>query len=161
MIFVHFDVLALPGEQFIRRQPSREGRRLWNTLFDQYKGQMVVLADEATDLTLIQAWLKTEGYKPSLIHIADSFCRAGRTSRSEAVWHMHSTIGKPHWYIDTDPACCAEVLKMGIPTLLVAVPAFGRPEWHDKEDIRAWDLVVEELNAQALKKQEKAWKDDA
>lgn len=160
MIVVHFDVLALPDtDGFIKRQPSSEGRRLWNTFFEVYKGRMVVVADEETDLTLLQEWLKREGFKPSMIHIASPFCRSGKTPRSEAVWYLASNIGKVTWYLDTDPECCADVVRLGIPTLLVALPAFHRPEWHEKQDLRPWDSVVDELNKQAMKKSEMSWDD--
>jgi len=159
LIIVHFDVLANEGPSFIQRQPSIEGRRLWNALFEVYKGRVVVAATESTDLMLIQEWLKREGYKPSLIHIADPFARSGRTPRAEAVWHLASTVGRPHWYIDTDAACCADVLRLGIPSLCVAVPSVQRPEWHEKEPPRAWDDLVEEIEAQSLLKREKTWGD--
>lgn len=161
MIVVHFDVLALPAtDTFIKRQPSTEGRRLWNTFFDQYKGRMVVVASEDTDLALLSEWLKREGYKPSLIHVASQFVRSGRTTRSEAVWHVSSTVGKVTWYLDSDPQGCADVVRLGIPTLLVAVPSFQRPEWHDKDSIRPWDSLVEELESQAIKKSEMTWGDE-
>lgn len=161
MIVVHFDVIANPtNDSFIKRQPSIEGRRLWNAFFEVYKGRMVVIADDNTDLNLIQEWLKREGYKPSHIHIASPFGRAGRSSRSEGVLALSSSLGKVTWYLDTDPSACAEVVRLGIPTLLVAVPQIQRPEWHDKEDIRSWDSLVEELEYQAIKKSEMTWDED-
>lgn len=161
MIVFHFDVLAHPEtDGFIKRQPSTEGRRLWNTFFEEYKGRMVVVADEETDLTVLQEWLKREGFKPSLVHIASPFCRSGKTPRSEAVWYLSSNIGKVTWYIDADAACVSDVLRLGIPSLLVAVPSVARPEWHEKQDIRAWDSVVEEQDKQALFRSEKTWDED-
>lgn len=157
MIVFHLDVLATPSDTLITRQPSPEGRRLWNAMFETYMGRTIVVADEGTDLAVLQEWLKREGFKPSLIHIHDSVTRVGRTPRSEAVWFISSNIGTIHWYIDTDAACCADALRMGISTLLVAIPHFQRPEWHDKQDMRSWDAVVDELNNQAIKRSERSW----
>lgn len=159
MIFVHFDVIANPAENVGSRQPSPEGRRLWNALFEMYKGRMVILADDGEGVDGLPVWLKTEGFKASYIHIIDDFVRDGVSARANAVWSLMSTVGKPLWYLDTDASCCAEVLRFGVPTLLVAVPSVQRPEWHESEPVRSWDLVVEELNKQALKKAEKAWGD--
>jgi hypothetical protein len=41
----------------------------------------------------------------------------------------------------------------------MAVPQFMRPEFHTPNSIRAWDTVVDELDAQALKKSERTWGD--
>lgn len=160
MIVVHFDVIASPSERFITRTPSPEGRRLWNTFFEMYKGRIILLADEDTDSNLMKEWLKRENFKPSLIHIADGMHLSSHTSRSGAVWWANSNIGKITWYLDVDPACCADALRMGIPTLLVAVPTVIRPEWSERPQMRAWDAVVGELEAQAIKRSEKNWGDD-
>lgn len=159
MIVIHFDVLATSSNKFITRQPSPEGRRLWNTFFDQYKGRMVVVADEDTDAELIKEWLKRENFKPSYVHIADSMHQSHHTARSGSVWWVNSNLGKITWYLDTDPACCADAIRMGISTLLVAVPSVIRPEWDNRPELRSWDVVVNELEAQAMRKAEKTWGD--
>lgn len=160
MIVIHFDVIANPSNTFITRTPSMEGRRLWNTFFDIYKGRIVLVADEDTDLNLLKEWLKRESFKPSIIHIADGMHLHGQNARSGAVWWVNSNVGKITWYIDTDPACCADALKMGVATLLVAIPTVIRPEWSGRPDMRPWDVLVGEMNAQAMKRSEKEWNDE-
>lgn len=159
MILVHFDVLALPSETLITRQPSPEGRRLWNTLWDYYQGRIVLTVSENTDVSVLAEWLKKEGYKPSVIHPAPDFHRSESTPRADAIWQVHSSMGSVEWYIDTDADTCARAVRMGIPTLLVAIPVFQRPEWHEPEGFRGWDVVVSELEAQAIKKSERNWRD--
>lgn len=160
MIVFHLDVLASQSERLITRVPSMEGRRLWNTFFDQYKGRIVLVADEGTDLEILKEWLKRERFKPSLIHVANDLHLHKHTPRAGAVWWVNSNLGKITWYIDTDPVCCAAALSMGVPSLVVAVPTVIRPEWDERPDIRPWDSLVEELDAQALRKSEREWGDE-
>lgn len=160
MIVVHFDVLAMPSESLITRQPSPEGRRLWSTFWDRYQGRIVLVADTNTPSDLLQEWLKKENYKPSMIQVADDYHRADSTEKADAVWRVQSTMGRIDWYLDTDPDTCSRTLAMGIPTLLVAVPLIPRPEWRESSfDIKSWDVVVTELETQAVKKSERSWGD--
>jgi hypothetical protein len=160
MICIHMDVLAIPHESFIMRQPSVEGRRLWEVMFSRYKGRMVVVADHGTKLEVVQEWLKRENLKPSFIHIGSDFVRDNSTSRADAVWWVNTNMGRPIWYIDSDPDTCAAAVKMGIPTLLVAIPSFQRPEWYDSPGVRPWDSVVKEVEEQALRRNEMSWKEE-
>lgn len=160
MFVVHFDVLALPSDTTIKRQPSLEGRRLWNTMFEEYKGRMVVVADVDTREEILSEWLKRENLKPSYIHVADDFVREGSTARQDALWWVNTNLGRPHWYADSDADTCAAAVRMGIPTMLIAIPAFSRPEWHEPGKMRPWDVVVSEVETQILKRNEKTWGDD-
>lgn len=160
MIAMHLDVLALPSDSLITRQPSPEGRRLWNTLFEAYKGRMVIIADYGTDEEILKQWLIRENFKASIIHVSNGFARDGYTERSESLWWVNTSIGKPIWYVDVDADSCAAAVTMGIPTLLVAIPHFQRPEWVDKPSVRPWDSVVSALEEQALRKNEMSWGDE-
>lgn len=157
MILIHFDVLALPSESLITRQPSSEGRRLWNTFWERYQGRVVLSLEYNTDEVLAGEWLKKEGYKPSIIQTAKAYSREGSTPRADVIWDTQGIMGRIDWYIDSDPETVAMSLRMGIPSLLVAVPHFSRPEWHQEESIKSWDVVVSELETQAMKKSERTW----
>lgn len=157
MIVVHFDVLAQPSESLITRQPSVEGRRLWNTFWDRYQGRTILTCDPETPIELLKEWLTKEYYKPSLIQQADEYERSGSTPRADAVWKVQSTLGKVDFYLDTDPDTCSRTIAMGIPTLLVAVPHFIRPEWNREQTLREWTSVVNELETQASRKSMKKW----
>lgn len=159
MILFHFDVLALPADTLATRQPSPEGRRLWNTFWDRYQGRVVLVVEDGTDTGVLADWLKKEGFKPSIIHLSKPVWPLDSTARAEAVWDIQTSMGKVDWYIDSDADTVARTLHKGIPSLLVAVPHFARPEWHENETLRSWDVVVSELDQQALKKSERSWRD--
>jgi hypothetical protein len=159
VILVHFDVLALPAATLATRQPSLEGRRLWNTFWDKYQGRVVLTAPHDTNEDVLSDWLKKEGFKPSIIQLAKADIVEGASPRADVVWDVQGVMGRIEWYVDTDPETIARALQMGVPSLLVAVPSFARPEWHQDETIRAWDVVVSELEQQALKKSERTWGD--
>jgi hypothetical protein len=44
-------------------------------------------------------------------------------------------------------------------TLLIASPYLVRPEWSNMKIIKEWDVLVEELDSQALKAAEKTWRE--
>lgn len=159
MIIFHFDALATKASTFGQRQPSMEGRRLWDSMFHKYMGRCYLIADADDDIEMVKTWLKREGYKISAIYQTPDLVRDGSTPRSEAVWNIASALGRPHFYIDTDPVTCAHIVKQGITTLMLSIPEFIRPEFHTPNVIRAWDTVVDELDAQALKKSERTWGD--
>jgi hypothetical protein len=160
VIVFHFDVIALPSSELITRQPSIEGRRLWSTFFESYKGHMVILADPDANLETLKEWLKVEGFKPSMIHVADTLYPDDHTARSYAVKHLSSTLGKVQWYVDSDGESCSAVLRLGIPILLSAVPQFLRPEWREPKKKRPWESITNEVAAQAIAKAERTWSDE-
>ena len=57
MIIVTMDTLALPSVTVAERAPSIEGRRLWNLLFAQYSGSIILLVDKRDDQEHIEHWL--------------------------------------------------------------------------------------------------------
>ena len=79
--------------------------------------------------------------------------------RAEKVHRIGAVFGKPEWYVDNDPRTCAETLKLGMPTLLIASPYLVRPEWSNMKVIREWGSLVEEMDNQALKAAEKTWRE--
>lgn len=157
MLVMHLDVLALPGESAATRQPSLEGRRLWNILFPAFSGRMVVLADSGANEELLLSWLKREGYKPSMVHIAKELWMDGSNPRADAVWDISAVFGKVSWYVDVDPETCAYTIAKGIPTLLVAVPTISRPEWREPKAVRGWDAITQEIDQQQRIRAEREW----
>lgn len=157
MIILHFDALANPSETLATRQPSIEGRRLWNALFNAYMGRIYMIVDKSYDLELTKGWLKRENYKVSALYQTTDIVRDGSSDRADAVWNVASVLGRPHFYVDSDHKTCELVLKQGIPTILVSVPEFIRPEFRGSQPLRSWDTIVEELEVQALNRSEKEW----
>jgi hypothetical protein len=48
---------------------------------------------------------------------------------------------------------------MGIPTLLLTVPDTIRLEWNEEKVLKSWDVLVEEIESQALAKAERTWRE--
>jgi hypothetical protein len=65
-------------------------------------------------------------------------------------------------YIDVDPHRTAGVLARGMPTLLLGDPYVLRKEWSEEEVNRpAWDVIVEELDRQAVLRSKKEWSEES
>lgn len=159
MLIISFDVLALPSltsEELGARQPSPEGRRLWNSLFESYNGRIVVFAAGVENQEACLQWLKREGFKASAVDmIADTHL----DTKVERIEVLHALYGKITWYIDVDPHVIAKVSRNGIPTLLVTVPHVVRPEWSEQRVKKGWDAVVQEIESQHLARAERTWGD--
>jgi hypothetical protein len=117
----------------------------------------VLLADSGTNDELLLSWLKSEGYKPSMVHTAKEMHTVGSNSRADAVWDLSAVIGKVTWYVDVDPETCAYVIAKGVPTLLVAVPTISRPEWREPKAVRGWDKITQEIDQQQRARAEREW----
>lgn len=156
MILVSFDLLALPGESLALRKPCPEGRRLWNMLWQAHHGQVALLVVGNPSMEVLAHWLKTEGYKPSVIDISRD---DGPDAKHIRIQALQAAFGKIRFYYDTDPRAVALSLHEGIPSLLFANPLLPRPEWGSDKTIRAWDAVVEEIERQQVKHNEATWGD--
>lgn len=157
MIFFNFSVLARPAESLALRQPDPEGRKIWNLMFDKSIGRICLVLNTPYEKEVIEHWLKVEGFKPAFYEMLDDTnpnLIAGKIHRLSAVF------GKAEWYVDNDPRVCAETLKLGIPTLLVASPYIVRPEWNGEKIVREWGSLVTEMDNQALKASQKSWRDE-
>lgn len=154
MILVHFDAIAVPGEELGSRLPRPEMRRLWASLSHGFNGRLAILATGVTNTPLLLEWLKKEGYKASTV---DIFEGNHTDDKVERVTAFNAAYGKINWYIDTDPVTVSRVARMGIPTLLLTVPDVVRPEWSDERVPKSWETLVEEIENQALAKAERTW----
>ena len=156
MIVVTFEVLAHAGKEIGERQPVVEGRRLWNMLFPAYQGLICVLATgiENNKTPMLMEWLKREGYKAGSIDITHE---TSTDAKLERVRSIQAGYGRIDWFVDTDPTTIARVIHEGIASLLVSVPSVPRPEWVSERNIKGWDTLSKELDAQALAKAEREW----
>lgn len=156
MIVFNFSVLARPAETLATRQPDPEGRAIWGAMFDKYMGRIILVCNEDYDRTQFTEWLKREQFKASMLDFIEE---TDPVLRAEKVHRVGSAAGRIDWYIDNDPRTCAETLKLGIPTLVVACPYIIRPEWDGGRKIKEWGSLVEELDTQALKAAVRTWGD--
>lgn len=155
MILFNLSVLARPADTLVLRQPDPDGRKLWNAFFDQTIGRICLIVNDDYERSAVEHWCKLEGYKPSFYEILDE---QNPNVKAEKIHKVASIFGRPEWYIDNDPLVCAETLKLGIPTLLVACPYILRPEWDGGRVIKEWDTLVEAMEEQTLKSAEKTWR---
>jgi hypothetical protein len=159
MIVVTFDVLAHQGDELGARQPIPEARRLWGMMFSQYQGRICVLATgvDKNKTPILMEWLKRENYKAGMLDLTDE---TNTDAKLERVRAIQAGVGRIDWFLDTDPSTVSRVIHEGIASLLVSIPSISRPEWTDGRVVRGWDELSREIDAQALAKAEKAWKDD-
>lgn len=159
MIVVTFDVLAHQGDELGARQPIPEARKLWGMMFSQYQGRICVLATgvDKNKTPILMEWLKRENYKAGMLDLTDE---TNTDAKLERVRAIQAGVGRIDWFLDTDPSTVSRVIHEGIASLLVSIPSISRPEWTDGRVVRGWDELSREIDAQALAKAEKAWKDD-
>ena len=156
MILVNFDAIATPGDELGARVPRREMRRLWGALNAGYNTRLAVMATGITNTPILLEWLKREGYKANTVDVVEEDSLNAKIDRVVA---FNAVYGKITWYVDIDPIAVAKVAHMGIPTLLLTVPDTIRLEWSEEKTIKSWDVLVEEIESQALAKAERTWRE--
>jgi len=156
MILFNFDVLAKPAETLGERQPDPDGRYIWHMFHEREMGRICLIVNQEYPRDLFEAWLKKEAFKASayeFLDFEDPILRGERIHTIGGIW------GRPRWYVDNDPRVCAETMKRGIPTMLIGVPYVVRPEWGGQKVIKSWDVLVDEIDEQAIKAATKTWGD--
>jgi hypothetical protein len=159
VIVITLDVLAHPADELGSRQPTTEGRKLWNMLFQQYQGRICVLATgvEKQKTPILLEWLKREGFKAGTVDIT---YETSPDAKLERVRSIQAGYGRVEWFCDTDPATVRRVIHDGVATLLVSVPSVPRPEWVSARAIKQWDELSREIHDQALARAEREWHDE-
>jgi len=156
VILFNFSVLARPADSIALRQPDPQGLYIWRMLHEQSLGRICLVVNEDYSRPVLEDWLKKEGIKPSFYEMLDE---PDPVLQAEKINRIGAIFGKPEWYVDNNPRTCAELLKLGMATLLIASPYLVRPEWSNMKIIKEWDVLVEELDTQALKAAEKTWRE--
>lgn len=161
MLIVTFDVLAYPTADKVMsigaRQPSHEARKLWHALYNQYHGNLIIMATGTSRADLVEGWAKLEGYKYAHIDAVESKKPEDIRDR---VREFNAIYGKIHWFVDSDPRTVKLVMEDAIPSLLVGLPAFVRPEWREntQKEHQLWADLVKEIEVQTLYRAEKEQK---
>ena len=156
MILITMDTLALPSETVGTRKPSVEGRGLWNMLFQQYNGSIVLIADGRDDRDHLEHWLKSEGFKPSMLDYSVDSTPREKVRRAT---QLRNAFGNVRWFVDVDPYSAQLALEEGLPTLIAVAPSVPRTEWRSDrvEGNKPWDTLVEEIDRQRLMRAEANW----
>ena len=158
MIIITLDVIAHSGDELGARQPVLESRKLWNMFFTQYQGRICVLGTgiEKSKTPILMEWLKREGFKAGSLDITHE---TDTDAKLERIRSIQAGYGRVDWFIDIDPSTIAKTIHEGVSSLLVSIPQIARPEWQQSRGIKGWGELSKELDAQALAKAERAWKD--
>ena len=158
MIIITLDVIAHSGDELGARQPVLESRKLWNMFFTQYQGRICVLGTgiEKSKTPILMEWLKREGFKAGSLDITHE---TDTDAKLERIRSIQAGYGRVDWVIDIDPSTIAKTIHEGVSSLLVSIPQIARPEWQQSRGIKGWGELSKELDAQALAKAERAWKD--
>ena len=156
MIIITMDTLALPSDHVNTRKPSVEGRGLWNMLFQQYHSSIVLIADERDDKDHVEHWLKSEGYKPSMIDYSKDSTPREKVRRA---CQLRNAFGTLRWFVDIDPYSAQLALEDGLPTLIAVTPSVPRVEWRSDraKGNTPWDTLVEEIDRQRIMRAEANW----
>jgi hypothetical protein len=112
---------------------------------------MIILGSGDTDPSMLNAWAKREGYKFAL---TDTVKGTGPTAFRDRVRDLNAVYGKIDWFVDTSPEAVTLVMQDAIPSLLVCLPSFVRPEWRDNKpkERQIWTDLAHELDVQSLYK---------
>jgi hypothetical protein len=153
MLVITFDVIAYQNTESAMapgaRQPIPEGQKLYEALYARYHGRVLILSDDSVTPALLSSWAKREGYKHATVDCAKS--RSPKDMR-DRVRDINAAYGKIDWFVDTNPETVTLVMKDAVPSLLVCVPTFVRPEWRDNapRERRVWDDLTKEIEVQSL-----------
>lgn len=153
MVIFTLDALAYPpadeNTSFGARQPIPDGRRLWNALYEQYHGKLIMLIAGCTDTQMMTTWAKAEGFKYATLDLIE-----GTTPEAvrDRVRDLNAVFGKIDWFVDNNARTVKLVMEDAIPCLLTCLPAFVRPEWRQgrTRERQVWDDLVREVEVQSL-----------
>ena len=150
------DTLALPAANVGERKPSIEGRRLWNLMFQQYSGSIILIADTNDNKEHLEHWLKSEGFKPSMLDYAvDNTAR----SKVQTASRLRNAFGNLHWFVDIDPYSAQLAIEEGLPTLITIAPSVPRAEWRSDQSTekQSWGDLILEIDRQRIMRAEANW----
>ena len=153
LAIVCMEGLLVEGTDLKASPPTRHGRLLYEALKSQYQ-ILLVTTDPSAELA--RAWLKRE----HLTGFGSVYTRPTTTILSAVDWkvaqirEMQSEGWPVMLYADSDPAAVRAAYLAGVPTMLVASPHFGRPEWRPDADrsIKPWDALVDTMEQEHLLK---------
>ena len=160
MYIFNFDALALEGEEFMRRNPRRNGVNLWKGLYDSQLGRLGVVVTEEVNADHLEAWFHLHNVRASIYEIIDP-CLDPPHLQIESMM-IRNGMKTGDMYVDVSPSLVAKVLGLGIPSLLLCDPLVLRSEWDDiSPRSKGWEDLVGEIDRQKIYKAKKEWREVA
>jgi hypothetical protein len=145
--------VMVEGTDLKASPPTKTGR----LLYESFKGQFqLLIITTDPNVALAREWLKREHYTG----FGSVYARPENTILSPVDWKVSKIreMQAEGWpvmlYVDSDPTSVRAAFLEGVPTLLVATPKFGRPEWRPDADrsIKPWDALVDTMEQEQLLK---------
>jgi hypothetical protein len=132
-------------------QPIREGVALYHSLKTTYK--LVLACDELAEHQA-EHWLQLEGLRDHVKLMTAEVAIGGNDVRYEQLRVLGGIQMRPTIVVDPSPARCATAVANGDTTLMFCQPSYARPEWRadDRQGVRAWSEIAEEMDQQAAKR---------
>jgi len=153
MVIVTFDALAYDrteeGQLPAARQPIPDTQKVYEALYARFNGRIIILGDSSIRAEMLEQWAKREGYKFSHVDVA-------RGDKPEAirdrVRDLNAAYGKLDWFVDVNPETVKLVMQDAVPSMLLCIPNFIRPEWRANvpRERKVWSDLAHEIEVQSL-----------
>lgn len=153
MLVVTLDALAYDrtDEEQVpaARQPIPDSQRIYEALYARFSGRIIILGDSSIQANMLEQWAKREGYK--FAHVDTARGKEPKDIR-DRVRDINAAYGKIEWFVDVNPETVRLVMQDAIPSLLVCLPNFVRPEWRDNgpRERKVWTDLTREIEVQSL-----------
>ena len=153
MVIVTFDALAYDrteeGQLPAARQPIPDTQRVYEAMYARFSGRIIVLGDSSIPVAMLDQWVKREGYKVSHVEVARGDKPEDIRNR---VRDLNAAYGKIDWFIDVNPETVKLVMQDAIPSMLLCIPNFVRPEWraNSPRERKVWSDLTREIEVQSL-----------
>jgi len=153
MLIFTFDALAYEnidkGALAGARQPIPDTRRMYEAMYERYSGRIIIMGDSTIKIDMLDQWAKREGLKFASVDVAQG---KGPKAVRDRVRDLNAVYGKIEWFVDTNPETITLVMQDAIPSILLCLPNFVRPEWRDGKprEKRVWDDLTKEIEVQSL-----------
>ena len=126
------------------------GTQMYHALATQFR---VVIDSVHDDINEIEHWLQVNALKRHtlILHRAPEMIDLEEAQvRSVHLIEWRSQGFDVALYVTTDPVVAAHMMRMGVPTLLLAHPQFSRPEYRPdhEHELRRWDDIEDEITTQ-------------
>lgn len=135
--------------------PVWTGLQMYHALATQFR---LVIDSEHDDITEIEHWLMTNGLKRHSLVLLREAHQDGLEAPLLRKIHLGEWRAQGFdvaLYVTADPAVAKAMMTAGVTTLLMAHPAYARPEHRPDYEggLKPWAEIEEEINATALKRE--------
>lgn len=148
-------VLCMEGVLVRGHPPNGEpvwvGLQMYHALRSQFR---LVLDTTHDDFTDIEHWCAVNGLKSHVLTLAREAGQDGLHDLAVRLGHLREWRSQGFdisLYVTAEPATAANMLREGVPTLLLAHPAYARPEFRPDHErgMKPWAEIEDEVTEAA------------